>query len=123
MKRIKTAFLKKATRAKKLKFVCVLELVESSSGTFYLLENELNYGTDEFKKAELFKSHNDLEEAEDFFNIYYQDKLAKKYKPAENGDVFSGLKFLLDYTKNYLEKHETIETVGKIAEQPRLIRI
>jgi hypothetical protein len=121
MQRIRTAFLKKQNKKQKLN--CVLELVESCDGTYHLIENSVDWNTGQFKKIELFKSHNDLEEVENYYSACYLDRLKQKYTAAENGEVFDGLKAILDYTEMYINKKEEIPMVENIAEAPRLIRL
>lgn len=121
MRRIKTAFLIK--RIKEDIFDYVLELVESSQGTYYLIANDIDYQTGEFKKTELFKSHTDLEEVDSVYNSEYQKKIEQNYAPAQNGAIFNGLKFLLDYTENYINKKDESGLVEALVEQPRIIKI
>lgn len=121
MRRIRTAFFKKIN--KRVTRDCVLELVESSSGSYYLLENELDYDRGEFKKTELFKSHTDLEEVEDYFKAQCSKKLKEKYKLADNGETFDHVKFLLDYTEQHINKAEEQRVVETVEEMPRLIRL
>jgi hypothetical protein len=98
-------------------------LVESSSGSYYLLENELDYDNGEFKKTELFKSHTDLEEIEDYFRAQCSKKLKEKYSLAENGDTFNHVKFLLDYSEQHINKAEQQTALETTEEMPRLIRL
>ncbi len=121
MRRIKTAFFKKINKKTTMDYV--LELVESNAGTFYLLENEVNYNTGKFKKTELFKSHIDLEAVEEYFNLQCGKKLKEKYSLAENGETFNQLKFLLDHSAQHINKSEDQELVEVEAELPRLIRV
>jgi hypothetical protein len=123
MKRIKTAIYKKKDKAEDTKAVYILELVEGDNGTFYLLSNDIDCATGKFKKINLFKSHNDLEEVNDIFNLACQDKVAENYKPAVNGDDFTGLKFLLEYTESYVDKRDHLNIVQETAEKPRLLRL
>jgi len=121
MRRIKTAFFKKINKRKTVD--CALELVESSSGTFYLLENIVDYDTGKFTKTEIYKSHVDLEEVENYFNLQCSKKLKEKYALAGNGETFDHLKFLLDYSEQHINKGEGKEVVENIEELPRLIRL
>jgi hypothetical protein len=121
MRRIRTAFFKKINRRVTIDYV--LELVESNTGTYYLLENVVDYGKGVFTKTELFKSHTDQEEIADYFDGQCRKKLKEKYSLAENGETFNHLKFLLDHSEQHINKAEQQRIVENVEEMPRLIRL
>jgi hypothetical protein len=122
MHRIKTDFLKKVDKQTgALEELCVLELVESAHGSFHLLKNILNYTTKKFKKLELFKSYNDLEEVEIYYNAVYVDTLNNDHKRADDGDTFNDLQELLILTDSYVDREN--KPVKTLEEQPRLLRL
>lgn len=121
MRRIKTAFLKKIN--KRVMIDCALELVESNSGNYYLLENVVDYNTGKFTKTEMYRSHEDLEAVENYFDFLCGKKLKEKFSLAENGETFNHLKFLLDYSVQHVNKAEAQEVLEVSEEMPRLIRL
>jgi len=120
MRRINTAFLKKLDVTNNVENLCVVELVESTTGFVHLLVNTLNYNTKEFSKIELLKTHHDQEEAETRYFCTCESKIQAGYKLAETGDTFHELREILEYTNSYVDREIKMLVED---EQPRLIRV
>lgn len=125
MHRIKTAIFKKyAEDTDALSNICILELVESSAGSFHLFRNDLNCLTREFKKTQLFKSFHDLEEVEEYYGAVYADELRRGAVLSSDGDdfPFRDLKSLLDFTAAYVDRDGGLAD-HTTEEAPRLMRL
>jgi hypothetical protein len=124
MHRIKTAILKKyAEDTNTLSNICILELVESDTGSFHLFRNDLNCPTREFKKTQLFKSFHDLEEVEEYYGAIYSDEIHRGAVSSGDGDnlPFPDLKSLLDFTAGYVDRDGGLADPSE--EAPRLMRL